>query len=555
MQLAFNGRDLELRASVTAAFMQTVNSMPGRKRWRDRVVVFEASRANVEHVLRLCEGVSIDATAQPVIAKLEQQRRDADQLHQLKHGPDQQDAHDYAYKTRPYAHQARGFKLSRDAKAFALFMEPGTGKTKVSIDTACWLYGKGAINALLIIAPNGVHTNWTEREIPAHLPDGVPVLTFLWQSSNASKRYLADAAAFMADTSGALRVLCMNVECFVSDRATDFATKFLLSARALMVLDESTRIKTPGALRTKAILKLGKLAAYRRILTGTPVTEGVENLFTQMTFLDQNILGFSSFYTFRNRYCIMGGFDQREIVGYQRMPELLASLEPFTYHVKKSECLDLPPKVYTVLDVELTHDQRRLYDQLRNKLVAEFKDGLTITSPHALTRLLRLQQIVCGWLATDDDGLVQLPSRRLAMLQEKLEDTPGSAIIWSRFVPTIREIAAALGKRCVTYYGSDDDEARRQAVNRFQDGSARWFVGNPQSGGIGLTLTAAESVVYYANDYSLERRLQSEDRAHRIGQTKTVVITDMVAAKTIDELIVKAHQTKQDVAQLVLSGL
>lgn len=550
--LKYNGRDLELHEKVTAAILEMAATLPGRRRWVDRVLRFEASRANVEHVLRRIEGLVIDESAYDVIARLEAHRRKSDVLFQAKSAP-VTDIIDYQFKTRPYAHQAKAFLLSRDAQKFALFMDMGTGKSKVIIDTACWLYGQGRINAVVVIAPNGVHSNWVERELPVHMPDGVPLEAAVWRSSDESKSAKAKLEALLQPRE-ALKIISVNVEAFASEKVVKYLTRFIQGRQTLVVIDESTRIKTPGAARTKAILKLFKRAPYKRILTGTPVTEGVENLFSQLLFLGEDILGFSSFYTFRNRYCEMGGFQQKEIVGYRNLPELVSLVEPFSFHVRKEDCLDLPAKVYETREVDLTPEQRKAYDDLKKRLVAEL-GGATLSVPQAMTKVMRLQQIACGWFPTDEGDIIPLPCNRLKVLKDVLEDVRGKAIIWCRFRADIEAVLKLLGKDAVAYFGDVSSEDRTRAIEEFQNGKVPYFVGNPKSGGIGLTLTAATTVIYYSNSFSLEERLQSEDRAHRIGQTKTVTYIDLLARNTVDEKIVKALQEKKDVAELVMQAL
>jgi SNF2 family DNA or RNA helicase len=355
----------------------------------------------------------------------------------------------------------------------------------------------------------------------------------------------------------------MNVEAFSTKKGLEFATKFLNCHKAIMAVDESTTIKTPTAKRTKAICAIGKLAKYRRILTGSPVTKSPLDLYTQCEFLNENLLGFGSYYTFRNRYAVMrqanfGGRRVQLVGGYQRLDELSRVLKPFSDRVLKENCLDLPEKTYIERQVELTDEQTKAYSTMKSAALASLK-GKMATAPHVLTQLMRLHQITCGHLKNDDDSITEIKNNRITSLIELLEEVEGKVIIWANYVYDIKQIVAAISKKygedsIVQYYGAVDAETRQKNIEKFQDPNspARFFIGNPQTGGYGITLTAANNVVYYSNGYDLEKRLQSEDRAHRIGQKKAVTYVDLIAPKTVDEKIRKALRKKINIATEVM---
>lgn len=486
---------------------------------------------------------------------------------------------DYKYKTRPFEHQDRIFRASRDLEAYALLMEMGCGKSKVVIDTAAWLWGRGEITALLVIAPNGVHRNWVINEVPAHLPDYVERVQAWWSAD--PKKAEREALARLGERRyPGLRILAMNVEALSTKRGAEYAKQFLTSFRCLMVVDESTAIKDPAAARTKAILKLGLQAPYRRILTGTPVTQGPLDIFAQFNFLDETILRTSSYYAFRARYAVLqkqsiGSRSFIQVVGYQRVDELQRLITPHSARVVKADCLDLPDKIYERRYVELSPNQERLYRELKQNLIAEFQ-GALITAPLAITKMMRLQQITGGFwtpdLAIEDvdqpefdltSGPRGIPqpiderNRRIESLLDMLEEFQGKAIIWARFRAEIAAIATTLLARygadsVVEYHGGVGNAERSEAIRRFQeDPRCRFFVGHVQAGGKGITLTAATLVVYYSNDFSLENRLQSEDRAHRIGQRNAVTYVDFVAPGTLDEKVVEALRAKKELADLI----
>ena len=467
----------------------------------------------------------------------------------------------YKFKTKPYAHQLSALEKSWDKEEYAYFMEMGTGKSKVLVDNMAMLYDTGKINGALIIAPKGVYRNWYSGEIPNHLASHIDHKTILWTAATSKTKDKEYQQLFKVDYD--LHILVMNVEAFSTKKGLEFATKFLRCHNTLMTVDESTTIKTPTAKRTKSILLLGKLAKYKRILTGSPVTKSPLDLYTQCEFLNEELLGFTSYYTFRNRYAVMknanfGGRRVQLVGGYQRLDELSRLLKPFSDRVLKENCLDLPAKTYIERQVELTEEQTKAYSTMKTAALALLK-GKMATAPHVLTQLMRLHQITCGHLKNDDDTITEIKNNRITSLIELLEEVEGKVIIWANYVYDIKQIVSAISKKygedsIVQYYGAVAADVRQENIEKFQDpdSPARFFVGNPQTGGYGITLTAANNVVYYSNGYDLEKRLQSEDRAHRIGQKKAVTYVDLIAPKTIDEKIRKALRKKINIATEVM---
>ena len=468
----------------------------------------------------------------------------------------------YRFKTKPYDHQRTALNKSWERKEYALFMEMGTGKSKVLIDNIAVLYDRGYINAALIIAPKGVYRNWEMNELPVHLPDHILTNIVVWNPNNTmAQQKLLDSLFEYPNED--LKILLMNVEALSTKKGTAFAGKFLKAHKALMAVDESTTIKNPKAKRTKSILKLSLLAKYRRILTGSPVTKSPLALYAQCEFLDPAYLGYSSYFSFRSRYAIIqqrsvATHSFQQVVGYQNLEELNKTLNEFSYRVLKEHCLDLPEKVYTRRTVQLTKEQKAVYTDLKKWAIATLEDG-DITTPNVITQLLRLQQVTCGYAKFDDGTFKELPSNRIDELLAILEETSGKVIIWANYIYDIKQISKALAKAYGsdsygTYFGETSDDDRQSLVANFQDPShpCRFFVGQVRTGGYGLTLTQASTVVYYSNTYDLEVRMQSEDRAHRIGQVNRVTYIDILAEKTVDEKIVKALRKKINLATAVM---
>jgi SNF2 family DNA or RNA helicase len=467
---------------------------------------------------------------------------------------------DYKFKVPPFKHQLQEWKRSREMPYFAIFWEMGTGKSKLILDTASWLWDQGKINAVLIVANKGSYGNWADKHIPEHLAEHIKYKVAVWDAAKTDKSLLE--ISLMLKEKLTLRILIMNVEALAYDKGRKLFEQYGLNTQCLCVIDESTSIKNPKALRTKTALKYRRLFKYRRILTGSPVTNGPLNLYGQSEFLGDWLLGHSSYYSFRNEYCNMiemraAGRSFKKVVSYKNLEKLQDKIRPWSTVIKKEECLDLPPKVYETYAVELTPEQVKIYQDLKEQSIAELSQGI-VTVELVLTKLLRLQQILCGYVPNENEVVVDIPEKRLDTLLEILEETGGKAIIWARFVRDIEKIMARLGveygdKSAVAYYGKINSADRISAVNKFQDGPARFFVGNQQTGGYGITLTAASTVIYYSNSFDLETRVQSEDRCHRIGQTKSVTYVDLYCPKTVDEKILKSLKDKKKISDLIIA--
>ena len=466
----------------------------------------------------------------------------------------------YKFKTKPYKHQMTALEKSWNKENFAYFMEMGTGKTKVLIDNLAMLYDKGKVDGALIVAPKGVVKTWYEQELPTHLPDHIENVTVLWQPNITKTQEEKLESLFEIET--ALHIFIMNVEAFSTDKGVKFASKFLNSHKTLMAVDESTTIKTPTAKRTKNIIGLGKHAKYRRIMTGSPITKNPLDLYTQCEFLDPWLLDFTSYYAFRNRYAEMKTMHLRgrsiQVVDeFKNLGELSETVKTFSERVLKEDCLDLPPKIFMKRHVNLTADQKKIYEQMKKAAMAVL-NGKVTTTMTVLTQLMRLHQITCGHFTADDGSTQAVNSNRLDELMSILDETEGKAIIWANYQLSVGEIIQRIIKEYgedsyVHYYGLTSQEDRQDNIRKFQnDPKCRFIVGTPQTGGYGITLTQAHTVIYYSNGYDLEKRLQSEDRAHRIGQNKTVTYIDIIAEDTVDEKIVEALRKKINIASEVM---
>ena len=466
----------------------------------------------------------------------------------------------YKFKTEPYQHQLDALETSWNRETYAYFMEMGTGKTKVLIDNMSMLYDKGKIDGALIVAPKGVIGTWFKQEIPAHLVDHVEKKAILWQALiNKTQKAKLDSL-FTVDED--LHILIMNVEAFSTEKGVQFAQKFLLSHKTLMAIDESTTIKNPKAKRTKNILRLSKQAKYRRILTGSPVTKNPLDLYSQCEFLDPYLLDFQSYYAFRNRYAEMRtanfyGRSVQIVAKFRHLEELAGKLKPFSFRVLKEDCLDLPEKTFMKREIELTKEQKEVYKQMK-KMALAFFGGKAVKTATALTQIMRLQQITCGHFTADDGSIQNIKNNRLSELMSILDEIEGKAVIWAHYQHDVKNIIKEIQKvhgpgSVVDYYGLTPKDIRQNNIEKFQgDDRVKYFVGSPATGGYGITLTAASTMIYYSNGYDLEKRLQSQDRIHRIGQKKPVTYIDIIAEDTVDTKIVKALRKKINIASEVM---
>ncbi|MGB2161682.1 MAG: DEAD/DEAH box helicase [Gammaproteobacteria bacterium] len=463
----------------------------------------------------------------------------------------------YKFKSKPFAHQLKALEMSWDKEVFAYFMEMGTGKSKVLIDNIAMLYDKGKINGALIIAPKGVYKNWFTAEIPNHLPDHIEKKIGFWKT----KPDAPDMIELLKPDED-LHICIMNVEAFSTKKGLMYAYQFLNSHRTMIAIDESTTIKNPSAKRTKAILELSKHSKYRRILTGSPVTKSPLDLFTQCYFLDPYLLDQSSYYAFRVRYAKMrsinvSGRQIQIVVGYRNLGELSEKLRPFSYRCLKDDCFDLPKKTYMKRIIELTDEQRKLYKQMKTQALA-FLNGKMTTTATVITQMMRLHQITCGHFKADDGSVQEIKSNRLNEFMDIMEEVEGKAVIWAHYRNDIESIYNALEKKfpgqTVTYFGDTSTDDRQKAIEEIQnpESKIRFLLGTPQTGGYGITLTGASTMIYYSNGYDLEKRQQSEARIDRYGQERPMTYIDIMAEDTIDEKIVDALKRKVNIATEIM---
>lgn len=499
-----------------------------------------------------------------------------------------------AFKTNPYQHQVNYLNIGQKKRYYANGSEQGTGKTWMSINEAAMLWGQGKINNILVIAPNGVHTNWYRREIPEHMPDWVRYKSAAWDAEKTRKddKFLDDL--FNETDSTVLRIFCVSWDAMSHVRSQHLIEKFCItSSNLLIIADESHNAGNPSSIRSKFLHKLHKYSAARRILSGTFMFNSPFDIFSQFSFLDERILGTTSFYAFKNEYAeiiqpghrmfdaIMKELKAKSGKENVRAPQIVAKdkhgnpkyknieklhrlIEPYTFRVLKSECLDLPQKIYTQSFFELTSKQRETYRLLFEECRIMLEDG-TMTPMQKLAAMSKLPQVPSNFLINTETKKVQIIDKerhpKLELMQSRLEELKQygtSAIVFAKFryeLVELKRLCEKLGISLVEYHGGISKTQREFAIDEFQRKQIQIFLAQNKAASTGLTLTAAERVFYYSNLWSFGTRIQSEDRAHRIGQRKNVIYEDIIGLETIDERIVQSLRLKKHVFDVVTGDI
>jgi SNF2 family DNA or RNA helicase len=469
----------------------------------------------------------------------------------------------------PFLHQLKARRICHDRNInnFAYLMEMGTGKTITAImDLLCLHHEKGVDNCV-IFAPKSVYRNWYKEITEFVAPEKTKYAISTWDPSLKDPVTKAKLTDLLEKSVVPLNVFLMNIEAISSPKGVKFLEKYLSvqdKKKTMMIVDESTVIKTHNAKRTKNLIKLAKDISYKRILTGTPVTKSPLDIYTQFAFLDPKILGQSNYYAFRARYAKIinrptsGGRHFPLITGYQRLDELEEKIYSAAFRVKKEECVDLPEKIYMKRFISMSEKQLVAYESLRRNAMFIFNDKTT-TTVNRLSQIVKLHQVCCGFTINDHGEIHDLPNKRYDELLDVLEEVDGKVIIWATYRHNIETITNKLKEKygdtkAAAFYGDTENQVRLDLVRDFQSPTSdlTYLIANPKTGGYGITLTASHTVVYFSNNYDLEIRLQSEDRAHRIGQKNKVTYVDFVCQGTVDEKILTALKNKVDIASQVI---
>ena len=512
---------------------------PERKAWS-----LMATPENFRKLTQAVPGLKVDKSivakmTEAALAEAEQQSTTWDNAQPIEPMP---------LKTVPFKHQVAAYNLALSKPSSGLLMEQGCGKTMTAIAVAGRRFQKGEVSRVLVVAPASVVPVWP-KEFDLHADFSHEV-----KSLEGSTTKRAEILQAWQPNPKHLQVAVINYE------ATWRMEEALIAWRPDMIIcDESQRIKTPGARQSKTMARLGTIARYRMILTGTPVSQGPLDFYSQYRFLDRNIFG-TSFWAFRNRYAIMGGYENRQIIGYQNLPDLVQKAHSVAFRCRKEDCLDLPEQVDQVMYCELEKDARRVYDQLVRESVAELSEENIIMATNVLSRLLRLSQMTGGYLRVDEQTTL-ISKAKMALLEETLDDlleAGKKVVVFARFVPEIEAIVKMLEKKNVPHgliYGATPMDARGEVVDAFQtDPTVKVFVAQIQTAGLGITLHAADTAIFYSLDYSFANYDQCRARIHRIGQKNNCTYIHLVARNTVDEKVLSALAEKKSLADQVVDN-
>lgn len=474
----------------------------------------------------------------------------------------------YGFKRPPRPKQREALDKTYGVHAVAFFMDMRTGKTKVEIDWNCAARIEDKIRAVILICPLSIRKNWV-REIGKDAT--IPIDYHLLDTKDKGKAFRR-----WLHTPHDFKWLVVGVESLAAGSAIEYVKEFAqCMPKVLCTVDESQNIKSHNATRSERIVEVGRMCDWRHILTGTPLTKNPMDLFMQYEFLDPNIIGLGDYYSFRNRYAVMGGYDNKQIIAYSNLDELIELVAPYTFQVRQNEVIDAT-KTYVLREVQMTDAQRAAYQDLRKFSKITGTDG-KLEVQNILEKMLRLQEIVGGHQSFEyTEAQIEahvakwgsakkiprtyrkpIPGRnpKIEELLACAEEYEGSMIVWCAFIDEIQAVAAALRAKygedqVVEIHGGVDEAQRDVNVNQlFQHKKARFCVGNTATGGVGLTMDVADTIVYFSNTFNFGHREQSEERGTADG--KSTLIVDLVAAGTVDNTILAANQEKKDVSEYV----
>lgn len=522
-------------------FLKVTNSLIGNKTWAGKSLVFDPMPINRNILLRSgfkfeWIGAEFDAIKESTLkTKLEQSIAFENAVA------------NYNPKLKWFAHQQEALIKSWDKKAYAYFLEMGLGKSAIMIANAGILHKQNLLDSVLILSPKGVHRQWVNEQIPEHLDASIEYEAVIWNKKKPVFK------------TNKLKFFSQNIDAIRTKDGFKAASDFLINAggKSMIVLDESHQIKSHMADRTRAAFKLANLAEYKRIATGTPISRNIMDAWSQFFFLDPDITGHRSPVTFRHRYCIMGGWEMRQVVGQKNVEEFYELIAPHSFRLTKAEALDLPPKIFVKREYALSEKTRKHYDELKKTFMTSLESGERVDVSTAMSCMLRLQQIVCGYLPIEN-GIENISNERIDVVLDILNQVEGQAVIWARFREDIFRLEKAVSELGVTatLFGDTTDKARPEVLSRFERGEIKYLVAHPKVGGVGVNqLKKCPNVIYYSNSFDALDRWQSEDRTHRTGTEVSPTYFDLIAEKTIDRVIVKNLQGKKSLSDLTLDQI
>ncbi|MFA5702862.1 MAG: DEAD/DEAH box helicase [Advenella sp.] len=468
----------------------------------------------------------------------------------------------YPLRLPNFKHQQREWEEHRDSDARALLWQMRTGKTKAALDVACYRYDKGDIDGVLVLAPNGVHVNWIRRQLPIHMWERVPYKAHAWQASEAHKPGHGASLERVLNCRDGLAILAVNSESIIHDKPAAVIKRFLKKRRVMLIVDESHDFRSPGSRRTKRVKALKNYCKVRRILTGTATSNSPLAAYSQFNILADGALGFTRFADFEMEFAVYeekrtrGGKTYKALSSYRNLDDLQGRIAEWSSVVLREDVDDMPELLKEERTVVLPDSLVTAYRTLVEEMIVELEDGGEVEALEAGARLIKLQQMLSGWVI-DVEGQVRdmLPDEenpRLIGLLEEVQEADRKCIVWCKFQEDIKRVVRTLekaGKKCVQYHGAIHSQSKRQAaIDAFNlDPSVDVFVGQPKAGGQGLDLSAADLILWYSHTFDLIERDQANERATQIGG-RTVTLVDFVTPNSVDEYILANLEAKRSVS-------
>jgi SNF2 family DNA or RNA helicase len=549
MRVVITGSVAILHGPFPISFVGTISALSGKKVWQSSAMIkFEALPNNLKRLQNCGHDIEFQDNS-GLLAELAEFERMPIQTAQVSAAKT-----DYRPKIKLRDYQNKAIDLSAERRSYALFLEMGLGKTAITITNIGMLTLANKLTGVLILSPKGVHKQWIEEQFPEHFDERIKYKAHVWTGTVPNLKRGSES----------LSILSMNIDAIRTKNGYKVAADFLKEHNGtnMIVIDESHAIKSGTSQRTKAAWELGKIATYRRIMTGTPISKNISDLWSQFKFLDDRILGHKYFTSFRNHYLIMGGYEGRQIVGQKNVEELYRAIAPHSYRLTKAEALDLPEKIYIRRRYEMNEVCATHYKSLKKNFLTMLESGEIIDVNNAVSCLLRLQQVLSGYLPSAEGETFEVFSDdRIQQMLEILNQTEGQAVIWARFTQDILRIVEVLNKEhgpksAVAYYGGNVTE-RGESVKAFLSKEARFFVSNPAAGGTGLNLqgSGCQTVIFYNNDFNFITRAQAEDRTHRLGMKGAVTYFDLLADKSVDKHVLNNLRSKKSISSLTLDEI
>ena len=554
MQINYDSKTNKFLIECPFKYNQLVSGLPDRRfRKGSRVWAAPALRRNIQYMEQHINNPQF--FSKEALQVFNQKRKE---LKQVPNGENQFPIW-YDFKNTPMDHQKEGLNKFFPLNEAAIFYEQGLGKTYTSINLVTAWRMTNNIDSVVVICPSSIKLVWQD-ELDKHCPLPTQRHVLTAGKYKAADKFIEEKEDF--------QWMIVGVEGLSQGKAVEYVERFMMGRKCAIIIDESSRIKTPNKTRTDRCIKLGTLAKKRIILSGTSITQGVEDLYTQYKFLNPDILGYNSFYSFRAQYCVTMqmevGYNKfvTKIVGYKNEDELIKTIGPYTMRVEKKDALDLPEKIFTNRYVEMNPKQKKIYQDMKEELFSEI-DGDSYGVTSVLEQMLRLQQITGGHYPWDNGEKVipkPIPGKnpKIEELMNILDEISGKVIIWCQFrceIDLIDEVLTKAGINFVEFHGGCNDEEKRESVKSFRTiPGCKVFLAT-RAAAYGLTLVEASTAIYYSQGYSLEEYAQSQDRIHRIGQDKGCNYIHLLAEKTVDTKIIRALEAKANVADMIYSIL